>query len=147
MRAREYAAKLTVNLDQLRKIERAQREVYDKGLVKPSDTKLLTALGAVASVLGLVFVASTPAGVVAGVTGIVASITPSAKDALESMVKAGYWELGYMEDYLVDNPRFNRMEIELPFIEYNVNGETIRFITGKGIILRVHNGSGWIPVD
>ncbi|UYZ12661.1 hypothetical protein A6764_17900 [Brevibacillus sp. WF146] len=146
MRSREYADTIIVNLDQIRKIERAQREMYDSGLVRLDSNRLMSVLGTVSSVLGLAFVTSTPAGIVAGITGILASITPSAKDILEQMVYKGYWELGYMEDFLVDNPQYDRMEIELPFIEFDVNGKVIRFISGKGIIKRVHSKSGWIVV-
>lgn len=67
---------------------------------------------------------------------------PSEKDVLQSMVYSGYWNLGYIEDFLVDNPGYDLVEVNLPFIEYVTEG--VRFITGKGVVTRVHLGSGWI---
>lgn len=34
------------------------------------------------------------------------------------------------------------IEVNLPFIEYTTVG--VRFITGKGVVTRIHSGSGWI---
>lgn len=142
--SKEYTEKIIVNLDQLRKIQRAQRVVYDKGIVKLSSNELLTGLGAVATVLGLIFVASTPAGVLAGVTGIVSGMSYSQKNVLQTTVYNGYWQLGYMDDFMVDNPQYSLIEIELPFLEYNVNGSRVRFVSGKGLITRVRTSGGWI---
>lgn len=46
-------------------------------------------------------------------------------------------------DIMVDNPHYNQLEIKLPLITYEKNGETIEFFTGKGEILRVHTKDGW----
>ncbi|WP_068792547.1 hypothetical protein [Brevibacillus laterosporus] len=146
MRSKEYADTVIVNLSQVRKIRRAQREIYDSGFDKPDDNRLLSVLGSAASVLGLIFVTSTPVGILAGITGILSSITPNAREALESMVQKGEWNLGYMEDFLDDYPEYDRMEIELPFIEFNVNGKKIRFVSGKGNVLRVHSRGGWMDL-
>lgn len=57
--AREYASEVTVSLSQIRDIVRAQRLVIDKGIIKPSNNDLMSGLGAVATILGLIFVQST----------------------------------------------------------------------------------------
>ncbi len=56
------------------------------------------------------------------------------------MVYDGYWHLGYLEDFLVDNPNFDLLEVNFPFIEYETAG--VRFITGNGVVTRVHSKSG-----
>lgn len=142
--SKEYTQKVTVTLSQLRQMERAQRNAYDAGIVKPDTNNLSKLLGSVAGVLGLLFVTSTPAGVAAGVVGLVTSLSYSQKEVLKDTVYSGYWNLGYMEDFMVDHPKYSMIEMELPFLEYNVNGKRIRFISGKGIIVRVKTSGGWI---
>lgn len=141
---KEYAQKVTVTLSQLRQMQRAQRNAYDAGIVKPDTNYLSKLLGSVAGVLGLLFVTSTPAGVAAGVVGIVSSLSYSEKEVLKDTVYSGYWNLGYMEDFMVDNPKYGMIEMELPFLEYNIDGKRVRFISGKGIIVRVKTSGGWI---
>ncbi|WP_094702812.1 hypothetical protein [Brevibacillus laterosporus] len=93
--------------------------------MKLNSNRLLSGLGSVASVLGLAFVTGTPAGIVTGITGILASITPNEKAVLKEMVYDGFWALSYEERWLRKNPEYDRIEIELPFIEYYVNGKYI----------------------
>ena len=56
------------------------------------------------------------------------------------MVYKGYWNLGYLEDFLVDNPNYDLLEVNLHFIEYET--AEVRFITGNGVVTRVHSTSG-----
>ncbi|MBN8203902.1 hypothetical protein [Bacillus sp. NTK034] len=142
----EYAAKITVSLSQIRNMQRAQQDIWTEGFKNNNYSKLQSLLGTTATVLGLVFVASTPAGIVAGVTGLVVGLAPSAKNTLKNLVYNGYWEMGYLERFMEDNPKYDLMEVELPFIEYTVDGKRIRFVTGRGVIKRVHSGSGWITL-
>ncbi|RFB28306.1 hypothetical protein [Brevibacillus sp. VP] len=66
--------------------------------MKLNSNRLLSGLGSVASVLGLAFVTGTPAGIVTGITGILASITPNEKAVLKEMVYDGFWALSYEKD-------------------------------------------------
>lgn len=144
--SREYMGSITVNLSQAKQIATAQRETYAKGLVKLSSNSLATALGTVATVLGLIFVTSTPAGVVAGVTGILSALLPNAEDDLRAMVADGNDGLQNIITFLEKNPKYTSVEMKLPFIEYVVDGRTIRFVTGKGYPVRVRTSSGWITM-
>ncbi|MBY9081143.1 hypothetical protein D3C81_1520540 [compost metagenome] len=137
---KEYTATLTLSLDSVRKTERAQRVIYDSGLVSPNQNTLATGLSYSASILGIVFFLSTPASLAAGVVSLVSSLVENDKAVLQSMVYSGYWNLGYLEDFLVDNPNYDLIEVTLPFIEYETKG--VRFITGKGVVNRVHSTSG-----
>ncbi|MBL4986945.1 hypothetical protein [Bacillus safensis] len=142
----EYAARVTLNLSQIRKMTSAQRNIFDKGFNKKDYSKLKDALGTSATVLGLVFVTSTPAGVVAGVSGLITTLAPSARGTLKNLVYNGYWQMGYLEDFLTKNKKYDLIDVQLPFIEYKVKGKRIRFVTGKGVVKRVHSKSGWITL-
>lgn len=140
---KEYAAKVILSLDGVRQTERAQRNIYDSGIINPVSTSALTNLLSYSSGILSLFLANTAAALAASVLGLVASLTPSEKDVLQSMVYSGYWNLGYLEDFLVDNPGYDLIEINFPFIEYETAG--VRFITGKGVVTRVHSASGgWV---
>ncbi|MGZ9869904.1 hypothetical protein ACU3L3_15960 [Priestia endophytica] len=144
--SKEYAARVTLNLNQVRKMQTAQRNIYDQGFKNNNYSKLKDLLSTSATVLGLIFVTSTPAGIVAGVSGLVASLAPSAKSTLQGLVYEGYWQMGYLEDYLADHPKYDQLDVLLPFIEYTVDGKRIRFVTGKGVVKRVHSKTGWITL-
>ncbi len=144
----EYADTIIVTLDSLRKVQRAQRVTYDSGIVSPNESKLIEALGPVASILGLVFIKSTPAGLAAGVISLFSTmLLPSDKSILKAQVYEGYWQLGYMIDFMEDNPKYDKIEILLPFIEYTVNSGPLRFITGRGVIKKAHTSAGWIVLE
>jgi hypothetical protein len=49
---------------------------------------------------------------------------------------------------LKNNPQYDLIEFEYPYLTYfdvNDEGEDITFVTGEGIVKRVHvEGGGWI---
>lgn len=139
---KEYASKLVLNLDQVRQISRAQRNIYDSGIVSPNSNTLASALSGLTSVLGLAFMIPAAGALSIAVVGIVSGMVPSEKSILKEIVYDGYWNLGYIEDFLVDNPDYDMLEVNLPFIEYEDAG--VRFITGRGAVTRVHTHGGWI---
>lgn len=141
--AKEYAATLTLNKDQVSKIAIAQRHIYDAGIVNPNSNRLASLLSSVASVLGLAFVASTPVGLATGVTALVAGMLPNEKGILESMVKEGYWQLGYVEDFFRASNDYDLIQVQMPFIEYET--AKVRFVTGKCVIKKIHKKNGpWL---
>lgn len=140
--AKEYSAKLTLNLDQVRKTERAQRAIYDSGIVNPNQNQLITGLTSASGVLSTFLAYYGPTSLALAIFSLVGTLVPNEKSALQSMVNTGYWELGYLEDFLVDHPQYDLIEVNLPFIEYETAG--VRFITGRGAVTRVHTSGGWI---
>ncbi|MBR0579159.1 hypothetical protein P9F86_19080 [Bacillus altitudinis] len=142
----EYADRVTVDLDQVLNMQSAQRNVYKKAFQKKDYSNLKDALGASSTILGLLFIANTPTGVVTGVTGLLATIAPSAQAELDKLVKNGYYEMGDLQEFLHENKKYDLIDVQLPFIEYKVNGKRIRFVTGTGVIKRVHSKSGWITL-
>jgi hypothetical protein len=143
---REYSSRVTMSLSQVKTTARAQRVIYDSGIVTLDSNKLTSGLSAATNVISLVFAAKTPYSLAAAIASLVTSFNSSAKATLERLVKDGYWELGYLQDFLEDRPQYDLIDVELPFIEYNVDGERVRFITGRGVVKRVHSKSGWITL-
>ncbi|MCR8845312.1 hypothetical protein NQ117_16640 [Paenibacillus sp. SC116] len=140
---KEYAKKVILSLDEVRKAKQAQTAMYEHGFKKPNGDKLAQLVGASATILGLVFIASTSVGVAAGIAGILALLAPNEKAALESMINTGYKELDKIETFLETNTKYSHVEVNLPFIEYERQG--IRFVTGKGVVTRVKaKNGGWV---
>ncbi|OMF77887.1 hypothetical protein [Paenibacillus peoriae] len=138
---KEYTANIVLNLDQVRQMQRAQRNVYDKGLVEQNTNALAAALSTSLSVIGAVFFKYTAPSLAAGIASLLVGMIPSEKEALKSLVINGYWEMGYLQDFLEDNQgRYDLINVKFPFIEYETKG--IRFITGKGVVVEVHSTSG-----
>lgn len=148
MSSREYATTLTLTLDQLRKMRNAEQTVWDNGFVpsSPNYEGIIGGLGGVATVLGLAFAASTPAGVAAGVISVLTSLAQTGgKEALRDMYQTGFVGLNHPISFLENNSNYDMVEITLPFIEFNQSGNIIRFVSGNGVVKRVHAvGSGWI---
>ncbi|MGV7114915.1 hypothetical protein [Paenibacillus kyungheensis] len=149
--AREYKAKLTMNREQMYKAARAQTEIYNRGFVEGNSGALATALGSVATILGLVFVTSTPAGIAAGTIGLLTVMSPSARSILDVQVSQGYQELMRRVYFFDDFPNYDLLEVEFVFFEDVIKGKTIRYVTSSyegSRVTRAHiKNKGWVPVD
>lgn len=55
---KEYTANVVLNLDQVRQLQRAQRTVYDKGLVEQNTNALAAGLSSSLSILGAIFLST-----------------------------------------------------------------------------------------
>lgn len=139
---KEYATKLIFNLASARQAEQAQRAIYDSGIVSPNQNTLATKLSPLAGILSFVFMRYPAVALAAGVISIVSGMIESEKDVLENLVYAGDRGLLSVIDFLAANPGYDSLEVNLPFIEYVTEG--VRFVTGNGVVTRVHSGSGWI---
>ncbi|NFR85915.1 MULTISPECIES: hypothetical protein [unclassified Clostridium] len=142
--SREYVDSIIVSHDSLKKIQKAQKNIYRAGVYGYSEGKLADTLSASSTILGLAFVASTPVGVAAGIVGLFATMgSGSDKDVILDWIKTGYLEMGDMIDYFEENSNIDRMEIKFPFFEFTQNGSTVRIVTGGGVIGKMHSGHGW----
>lgn len=76
--SREYAASITVSFAQLEQMRDAQNYSYIHGHWGDGSANTVALTGALtgysATILGLLFVTSTPAGIAVGVTSLVASL-------------------------------------------------------------------------
>jgi len=146
--SREGTVKVIISKDNLYKLERAQRESMIKGIYDENENTLETALGGFLTALGFICAdAPTPVGVAIGVVAVAVGLNESSKDILNDLSNSGLNWVRSQYDYMYDHPQYDLIEITYPYLEYyNVNGsKEIRFVTGKGILNRVHvAGGGWI---
>lgn len=71
---------------------------------------------------------------------------PSEQSALKNLVLEGFYGINYPISFLEQNSDlYDMIQIELPFIEYSgTGGDAVRFITGKGRVIKVHTNGGWV---
>lgn len=74
MRSIECIGSVIVNLKQMEDMETAQRCMYDYGIKDKNTNLLANVLGPASSVLGLVFLSSTPMSVASAVVGLAATL-------------------------------------------------------------------------
>ncbi|MEN2767336.1 hypothetical protein [Ornithinibacillus xuwenensis] len=145
---REFKRKHIVTLDQLLDMQYGQLQARERFAGKLSDNALQTRLGAVTGVLAILFWKATTFSVATSIASLILSSTTSEKKALTTMIDAGYIGLGSAIQFLRD-PKYDRLEIELPFLEYrdfHTLDLEIALITGRGRVTRVHAKTGWIPL-
>lgn len=139
---REYSSKLIFNLTSADQAQQAQHAIHQSGFVSPNQPLLTTTLGPLAGVLALVFTKYPASALALSVFSIVAGMTQSAKYNLGLQVNDGFYGLSSIRDYLANNPEYDSLEVNLPFIDFIDEGT--RFVTGYGVVTRVHSGTGWI---
>ncbi|AET58099.1 hypothetical protein HPL003_06680 [Paenibacillus terrae HPL-003] len=109
----------------------AQRVIYRNGGFQknnPDYNLMVTGLAGIgATILGLIFVASTPVGIAAGVTSIVASLfaVGSSGKALESLIQQGNDGMADGLEFFELNKRYDMLEIKFPFLEYTLSDGTV----------------------
>ncbi len=144
----EGTSTVIVTREKLYDMENAQREILEDGIVNPDSNKLATGLSVFASVLGFfVTKAPTPVGVALSAVSLGLGMTISEKDILNNLSNKGRNFLLEMAYFMKINSEYDLIEIEYPYLKYfdvDDNGEDIKFVTGKGLLKRVHSSSGWI---
>jgi hypothetical protein len=148
-RSREGTVTVTISKDNLYKLERAQRESMVKGIYNENSGSLQTALGGFLTALGFICSkAPTAVGVAIGVVSVANDLVPNEKDILNNLSNSGLNWIREQYDFMYDNPEYDLIEIKYPYLEYldiGTTGKNIRFVTGKGILTKVHvKGGGWI---
>lgn len=149
-RSNEYYAKIRVSKENLDKIRRAQLEMVNKGFRLQDTQSLIASLNAIgisATTLGLAFVMSTPAGIAAGITGII-SFLGSGIPTLENLLQLGTLQLMNMVDFMTDNPQYDMVEFNIPWLSYvSVNNEALRFCQATSMagwsVTAAHTSNGW----
>ncbi|MDF0729014.1 hypothetical protein PY093_20615 [Cytobacillus sp. S13-E01] len=141
----EYTQILQVTKAKIENMQIAQRNMHDSGIVDLDTNRLTTVLGTVASVLSFAFLQSTAGGAAIATVGVASALAPNPKEILKDLVYEGYWNMGYIEE-VFNNPKYDLVEAEFPFIEYVVDGKTIRFVMGPAAVLRVRTTDGYWEV-
>lgn len=65
------------------------------------------------------------------------------KEDLTKHVQSANRELNKIRRFMRDNPRYEKVEIEVPFMDF----DDFRLIYGKGVVTRVKTRNGWIPME
>ncbi|MCW3795406.1 hypothetical protein OM416_27750 [Paenibacillus sp. LS1] len=148
--SREYATSVIVTRQELSKMILAQRTVLESGRFKTGvadKAAILAGLGGIgATVLGLIFVASAPVSIAAGVAGLSLSLFGiGAGGKMEDLLEYG---IKGMTEILTDinayGSRYSQYQLKFPFLEYTLqDGTVLRFVQGKGVVERARSGSGW----
>lgn len=146
--SREYAASITVSFAQLEQMRDAQNYSYIHGHWGDGSANTVALTGALtgysATILGLLFVTSTPAGIAVGVTSLVASLFATIGNDVGHVIQNGVSSMTEMIRVLRPLTRYDLFQIRFPFLEFSLqDGTVIRFISGNGVIERAHSGSGW----
>lgn len=149
--SREYYAKIRVKKGDISKIKSVQYAVITNGLGQQDESSLANSLNAIncgATLLGLVFVASTPIGIASAVIGIVSGLGSSGISNLEDLLNKGYIQLDQMLLFMNANPQYDMIEINLPFLEYkSTSGEVLRLCEATSskawAITATHTSGGW----
>ncbi|MET3211379.1 UNVERIFIED_CONTAM: hypothetical protein ABIC26_004346 [Paenibacillus sp. PvR008] len=149
-RSREYAATVTVSRRQLTKMSIAQDEVIRSGNFESGETATATLIatlsGISATVLGLLFIASTPVGIATGIASLAASLFGAGMgSSVNEYLQNGVNGMDRITNTIIANDlQYDLYQIKFPFLEYTLEDDTvIRFITGNGVILKAHSENGW----
>ncbi|MFT5876008.1 MAG: hypothetical protein ACI8WT_005009 [Clostridium sp.] len=142
----EYIQTLTLSLTDAIKMQDAQHEIYDTGIVDSNPSLLKATLTAYSTILGFAFTAPTPVAVSAAVAAVLVSLG-SDTGLLETIVKGGYFDLGDITKWMRENTQYDLIKVKVSFLDYTA--QNIRFVEHTGIndglvALHVKNGGGWI---
>lgn len=142
-RRTEYIDTLTLSKDQINKIKRAQFEMRMEGFQNQDEEKLRQKLSAFASVLSLAFMLGTPFTLAAAV---ISAITPgpSDRDIIITVCRHGEDYLEGLWNIMDDNPNYELLKVELPFLEFIDEG--FRIVSGAGRVVAVKDNGIWIPM-
>lgn len=149
-RSREYIATVTVSPYQLQKMSEAQRVALESGNFRGGSANAaaiiagLTGIGA--TVLGLVFVTSTPVGVAVGITSLVTALfSAGTGSTVEDVIDNGVRGIDKINNQIaLYGGRYDLYQIKFPFLEYILqDGTVLRFISGNGVVQKAHSGNGW----
>lgn len=144
---REFRKILTINYEEAKKIRNAQVDMYVNGIVTPSESSLVSALSASATVLSMAFGVGYPVTLAAAIISMVTNIGPTERDMLDKLVLAGNNGFNSVIRTFENNPTYKTIEIEFPYIEYKKSGSLVaQFFTGAGRVKRINTGSGWIEM-
>ncbi|AUO06179.1 hypothetical protein NS115_18915 [Paenibacillus jamilae] len=149
-RSREYATTITASPYQLLKMSEAQRVALESGNFRggSANTAAIVAglSGITATVLGLIFVASTPVGVAMGIASLASSLFAAGTGStVENVISNGIAGIDKINNQIaLYGERYDLYQIKFPFLEYTLqDGTVIRFISGNGVVQKAHSGNGW----
>ena len=142
-RRREYIDTLVLSKQEINSIKRAQFEMRMEGFTNQNEEKLRQKLSAFTNVLSFAFKLPTA---VTLATAAISAITssPSERDVIINVCRNGEDYLEQLWNIMDDNPNYELIEVQLPFLEFI--DEEFRIVQGRGIVKSVKVGGYWIPM-
>jgi hypothetical protein len=139
----EYFVTQTLSRDQVTKMMNAQSNILYKGVRQEDESALENSLGVASLILGLAFIASTPASVASSVMSVLSILASNEVPTLDDMLEDGIIGLADVDAWWSDNPSFDLIKLKSTYFEYTTEG--IRFIktSGRDWITEARDGSGW----
>lgn len=148
MYSQEGTTTRIVSKNELNEWRLAQRNTINDGVIALDSNKLQLALSPFFAVLSFIaFKFPTPVGLSLSAVSLGLSLIPNAKDSLDTSGRRGEDWLDDLYEYMGANPQYDLIEIKYPYLKYfdvNAEGEDLTFITGIGIITKMHTNNGWI---
>lgn len=140
---REYTRNMILTLEQFLDIEEAQVAIYDYINGTISESRLRAALGSAAGVLGLIFIKSTPAGLIAGIVGLLDVISENEKRTLLNVIDYGLRQTINIRSTL-RSLNATRADVNIAFLEFT--DEDFRIVQGMSARGYEVNGQ-WQYID
>lgn len=141
---KEYVDTLTVSLQNLRDMQKAQYAMWNEGFKEQNFSNLTASLGAVSTILSFAFGAPTVVAVVSAISGLISELG-SGLQTTEDIVKEGHWKLQDLVNWMESHPQYDLIKVKMSFLEF-YGDYNIRFVeyTSSDYITAVHTSNGWI---
>lgn len=142
---KEYIEEVELTEEELRKVYRVQRELYRYTQEEIDKKNLVEFLSDCSSILEWIFKLPTPVQIAGSITNLLLGLESEELDVLNTCLSVGREFLDDVKTHMEDHPEFDKVRMNLPFIEYV--GEGFRFIATEGEVLAFHlKNGGWISL-
>ncbi|WP_019908321.1 hypothetical protein [Paenibacillus sp. HW567] len=145
----EYTQVVVLSKAQVTEAITAQNAIIQHGIKVPSQSNLVAAMAAVTSVLSILLFKKTVPSLSLGVASLFASMIPNERATVEGMANSGLQFLANVNTTINSSAKYDQIEVRLPFLEYTYDNSANnwRFVSGYGVITRLHTPSGWINAN
>jgi len=144
---RQYATTLTLSRRDVRDLMHTANVIYRTGIKEMNKDLLISRISATNTLISLIFLKSNKVALATAVIGLLLNMSVNEKQMLTNLFIDG---MSFCEDlfyFMDENPEYDLVRVELPFVEYKFDGEPVRFVCGEGVVKRVHTEDGWISLE
>lgn len=144
---REYVKNFELTREDIQDMEYAQDDVYDYVSDLKTYDGLVQALGPVSGILGIPFLQYTAVGVAMTVTGLMAGMLDSEKQALKDAIQRGSRGLRDVKRIIDQNSQnIERVKVDFPYLEFS-GDKKFGVIQGGGVLRAVLINGKWNYLD
>lgn len=141
---KEYTENIIVSKSEVFKMKDAQFNIKEEGFKNLDEGTLVDTLSTSTSILSLAFMLPTPVTLGAGVISAATAASTSEREMIIDVCQNGSDYLYTVYRYMKNNPQYDLVKVELPFLEFV--DEDFRIVHGDGYITAVHSDGGWQTV-